>query len=313
MSELYVSNTVNVTDGDSTSHDTDTVAQNINILSAECRWQGDSDFGEQTVTDTAVNALTRGEFYNETTFPYPEYDNFDGHEIRYVLINERSTEVTADFEYRDPSSFDSSWDTTTSSVTIPANDTHAINFGTEDIYGNRVGETGWIDETSNLSDVTVNVSMRTLSSETQTTETKTANPSVSGDVSGSYSGEINDGDYSSWVTMSGLSTGVNTFTHSIGGSNEAGFQFRYYWEYATPTAEKELCVYDGSSNTIYRIALTDPSDSALEYNFMRVAVNGTVYAVDLVDSGTQDALEFFKVNHGTHGIVFPRAFESTSP
>jgi len=143
--------------------------------------------------------------------------------------------------------------------------------------------------------------MRTRGEDTNcsTTYYDTEDPSVSGDVSASYNGTLNNGETSSWQTLSGLTTGDNTFDHSISQSNEARFRFEFDWQYDIPTA---LAVYRVAiGGTTYDVALADPNDSSLEYNFYRVQVDGEgVLALDVVSPSDSNALPVF-VYHPTHG------------
>jgi len=137
-----------------------------------------------------------------------------------------------------------------------------------------------------------------VSAETRYVKT-TKNPSVSGDVSGSYNGILKDGDWSPWQTLSGLTEGTNDFNHSIGQSREANFEFEYTYEFVGPDAIAVVRVqHDGD---FYELPLADPSDSALENNNLRVNVNNETLVADLVDPSDQNATPVrVKVpNHGT--------------
>lgn len=59
-----------------------------------------------------------------------------------------------------------------------------------------------------------------------TINTRNATTTLNGGDSASI-GELADGETSAWQSISGLQNGPNTFSHSIGGTGQAEFQFRY--------------------------------------------------------------------------------------
>jgi hypothetical protein len=173
------------------------------------------------------------------------------------------------------------------------------------IYSNSVGQTESI--TSTDPNTTVEVELSTTGSTTNTSVNDTENPSVSGDVSGSYSGTLDNGETSPWQSLSGLDPNSETFNHSIGGSFDARFRFRFDWEYVAPTAVHTLKIVD--SGTTYSIAVADTSDNGLEYDAIRTTVNGTVYTVDMVDPSNDNAITDIVVQHPTYGKLSPREIQ----
>lgn len=127
----------------------------------------------------------------------------------------------------------------------------------------------------------------------------TQNPSVEIGENGStasYSGSISDGSWTSWQSI-GMVSGQNTFNHSIGGSNKADFQFEYTYA-TTPDAQYTYRVT--INGTVYDSAIANTSDSALQYDSVRVAIAGNTYCYDVVDPDDPDALPyyFYHPNHG---------------
>lgn len=167
------------------------------------------------------------------------------------------------------------------------------------IYSNKVGNSRSV--TSYDPDNTWDLKMQTQGEDTNcnTAYYDTQDPSVSGDVSGSYNGTLNNGETSSWQTLSGLTAGDNTFDHSISQSNEAQFRFEFDWQYEVPTA---LAVYRVVINgTTYDVAMADPSDSSLEYDCYRAQVDGEgILALDVVSPSDANAIPAY-VYHPTYG------------
>ena len=139
----------------------------------------------------------------------------------------------------------------------------------------------------------------------------TTDPFVTRDVDGAYTGEVTDGTWTAWQSLSGLVEGVNEFYHNISGSNEANFEFRYDWEYRHPeSVGGSLSIGSRDGTQIHRVALADTSSSRLDYNHVRVLVGGTVYAVDVVDPTDENAIEWFRIGTPNYGIVCPRAYQT---
>jgi len=138
----------------------------------------------------------------------------------------------------------------------------------------------------------------TASAETRFVTT-TKNPSVTGDVSGSYNGIIKDGVLTPWQPLSGLTEGTNKFAHDINEAKKGNVEFEYTYEFVGPDDVAVLRVqHDGD---VYELPLADPTDSALENKNLRVNVNNQVLVADLVDTSDKNAtpVRAEVPNHGT--------------
>lgn len=181
-------------------------------------------------------------------------------------------------------------------------------------YSNSVGNSRSV--TSTDPNNTRSLEMKTRGQDSTTTTTDTQYPSVSGDVSASPGiANLGNDNTSQWYSLSGLAPNSENFNHSISGSNDAEFQFRFDYELALPQAVRQLRFYDAGSNQAKYVALADPSDSALDYNAVRVYVAdaGQELAMDVVsDSSDPNAISANRIYHPTHGVLYPRAFDSSS-
>lgn len=177
------------------------------------------------------------------------------------------------------------------------------------IYTNSVGD--FESRTSTDPNELAEVELTTRGEDTTTTTYYTEDPNVTLDVSGdSGTVTLTDGETSSWYTLSGLDPNVEEFDHNISGSGEAYFRFEFTWEEIYPTAQKQLRIYDADQNAIHKIAIADLNDDALNYDVVQTSYNGTVYAVDVVDSSHSDALGWTSIYDGTHGELSLRAYET---
>lgn len=132
-------------------------------------------------------------------------------------------------------------------------------------------------------------------------EFSTENPSVSGDVSGAISGTLSDGVWSSWTSLSGIQPNSdNTFLHSIAGSNTAILQFRFDWEVAIPEVQAIYKLQSGGAT--YDLPIVDTNDPYLNYSMLRISLNGTTYAADLVDTSNQNSSPI-RIQTTNDGIV----------
>lgn len=186
------------------------------------------------------------------------------------------------------------------------------------LSSNSFTDTYW--EPSNLAGTTIDVTVAaeefsigpndadfTVRAKTHYIE-ETTDPSVTGDVDGSYTGTLSDGEWSPWVTLSGLSGDVsNSFNHSISGSNEANFEFTYDWNYDFPTAQYQLRIQDGTN--IKKVAIADTSDSLLNQDHIRCSINGTTYIIDAVDPTHDYAIDNVKIET-QNGVFSPRYYDS---
>jgi hypothetical protein len=165
-------------------------------------------------------------------------------------------------------------------------------------YTNKVGQSE--SSTSNNTSDTVTVTLKTRGSKQIDVTYNTKSPSVSGDVSGD-SGNITleNGVSSNWYTLNGLGSDSKAFNHLVEGNNEARFRFKFDWEYTVPTAIKEAEININGTN--HRIALAEPEDSALQYDFYRTYVDGVgVLCFDVVDTSESGTIPYY-VYHPTHG------------
>jgi hypothetical protein len=183
------------------------------------------------------------------------------------------------------------------------------------IYTNKVGDSRCVtsDDPSNTWDLT----LRTRGSDTTTTTTyyDTKDPSVSGDVSCSYNGVLNDGETSPWQTLSGLITGENTFNHSISQSNKANFRFEFEWEQIAPDpVYGTVAFYDDSMNVMRECSVADPTNSKLEYNHVTVynESQDSWGALDVVDVSDPNAIESHQFYDSTVGWLAPREYNTQS-
>jgi hypothetical protein len=140
--------------------------------------------------------------------------------------------------------------------------------------------------------------------------TYTTDPFATRDVDASYTGQLNDGEWSPWVSMSGFTAGTNEMYQNIDGSGKAVFQFEYDWEQNYPEPQKEMRFYDEDNDRVHKVSLVDPSNSNLHYNHHRYALNGTVYALDVVDPSDGGGIDWVKWYHPTHGEYSPRAYDT---
>jgi hypothetical protein len=335
VSHTYTSNTLNVTDGEITEHDT-SKDDDINILSAECRWHG-------VETSESVPASSSDErSYNDNAFAYYQ-DNED------IWFSEQTPSLTGNEQTFDKTAYFINWENLGIDVDhyeadveleVYDNNDNLVDSktGTVDFAGAKVSDTPAsfnsyppvkIEYTTFHPDYYVrgrfwdNSSPSTKGSGSEsanlqvgvinyyTEVSHTVDPFVTRDVDGSYSGNIDGGTWSPWVTLNGLAANENNeFYHNISGSNEADYEFTYDWDYQFPTAQKQFRLYDEDQNTIHKVALADPSDSLLNYNHHRYALNGTVYALDVVDPSDENAIDWVKWYHPTHGEYCPRAYDT---
>jgi len=167
-------------------------------------------------------------------------------------------------------------------------------------YDNRVGQSESITSFSTSDTVSVRLTTRGKDTSTVTDTFNTENPSVSGDAFASYSGTLNDGEWSPWVQLSGFTEGQNSLTQDINGSFDADFELRYEWQFTVPdTLAEHRFVING---TTYVTALADPTDEAVQYDFYRTYIDGEgIVCYDVVDVDDADASPY-RIYHPTHGV-----------
>lgn len=226
----------------------------------------------------------------------PSGYTFDHHDASVTWENTGGQQVTVDIKWEFP------WfgyGAKTSSVTLNSGETHqeSGSYSTD-----MSGMDAWGDITNNTTNIDVIVETSSTGTDDTTTTYHTENPEVQNDVNASYTGTLSDGEWTSWIDMTGLAEGVNYMDHRIGGSNEAVFQFEYTYEKKTATRLGRVTVYNDNTNSKIDLPLVDPGDSLLDYNVWHVYnhTDGTTYAVDVVDPSDQYATNstFF---HPTHG------------
>ena len=97
---------------------------------------------------------------------------------------------------------------------------------------------------------------------------------------------LSENSLSSWVELSGFTTGEQTLTHSIDESNKAEFRIRFDWEFETPEPIYGTTgFYDESAGVWRECAVTDVNSNSLEYNHV------TIYNEDVDDWGALDVIE----------------------
>jgi hypothetical protein len=331
VSQTYTSNTLRVSHGEITSH---TTPSDINVLSAQARWQGVNTTTESTTTETVEGSNVKSasfEISGSDSYAYltdmgvslPDVDEgFDSYTLRTENTephnNEWNYEVYTSIYDLEPV-YELEWEKGYDSYQMGPTDYTGVSRGHEDLYSyydpseyelNSFVVTPTEDGYTMYLEGAVEAFYSYETTVTETTTHYTTDPYVTRDVSGSYTGTLSDGEWSPWVTLNGLEEGVNEFYHNISGSGEAYFEFEYTYEEVYPTVQKQLRLYDADQNAIHTVALADPSDSQLDYNHHRYALNGTVYALDVVDPSDENAIDWVKWYHPTHGEYCPRAYDT---
>lgn len=300
----YTSSTLSVSDGDITTHDTTNVKEGIAITNAECRWRGIETTSSSIEQRSKVNSTTEssGSLSRvETTYPSFNGFNFEEHSLDLDIDGDGSGyEFTYDVE---------------------------LGFGRNDFNNNGTGDVlkfygPWDDEygpgeeaafitADNDAPLEVTIRARTVYDKQVETTYQTEDPFVTRDVDGSYSGTVQDGNWSSWVTLNGVSPGINEFYHNISGSGEAEFEFRYDYESVYPTAVDYVRVGD-NNGTKHRVILADPSDSKLDYNQVRCSSdgNGNPLCMDVVDPSNTYAISDIRIGIDDSTVVSPRSYDT---
>jgi hypothetical protein len=319
VSQTYTSDTLRVSHDEITSH---TTPSDINVLSAQARWQGvdapvtdyygDSNgYHWNTATDTA-DPLTPSDEGTTITQNFPSFSgSFRFHTAKFVIDILTPARVEYDYEIYDSN------DNLIDSGNDVVDYLNREGSGEETHYNNisQRHDDGYQELTlTNIelgSDEDEAYAKSYTHSAWKTSTTKsTQDPFVTRDVDASYTGTLSDGEWSTWQSMTGLVEGTNEFYHNISGSEEAYFEFEYTYEETYPTVQKQFRLYDEDQNAIHKVALADPSDSQLDYNHHRYALNDTVYALDVVDPSDENAIDWVKWYHPTHGEYCPRAYDT---
>lgn len=324
MPDYYYGLDYNVSNGDYTYLDTSSAdSRPINVLDAEIRWRGDRvQTGTETVQRTEGNYYDFSgpaesestKFFYDTTFEFPDAQfgtTFTEHEIDIYAFTDPSDSVYGtDWKVNFRNNWDAPFGTNSPGKTWYTENegTHASIY-TETSTTNYEGTSftvsvwnitgddsmaGTIDEVMDLS-----INLKTHSTEEQGIYDQTQDPSVSGGVSASHAGTVNNNDYTPWYNLSGFSEGNNLFNHSIGGSGSVDYQVRFTYEIALPEVLAELGIQSNGTAKMY--AIVDPSDGALEYSEIRVQhpTHGEC-SLDVVDANHQSASNI-RFSHPVHG------------
>jgi len=320
MVNTYTSDWIRVSHGDITTHNPQDLVgggNEITISNAEIQWQGvnveKNSISTYYVGDSATGETTVDKDFT-LTVQSPDSGTYDYVEYWFRAWREISSNPI-EIEW----TVETDWGVVDSGTWVyddyqNTDDAEVFDYlESNNVIGQNVYVTFDIITGYNRSDkVEYDIQVRTQSSATFTTTYKTDSPRVTRDVSAdSNSGELNDGETTNWISLDGFkSSGDQEFYHDIDGSDEAYFRFRFDWEYAFPTALKQLRIKDTNDNTTHKVALADPSDSQLDYNSFRTSVGGTTYAIDVVDPSDRSAIETHRMYHPTDGIVCPRSYDT---
>lgn len=156
---------------------------------------------------------------------------------------------------------------------------------------------------------------KTYSYETTGSTYDTKSPSVSNDVSASGPFQLDDGEWSSWYSLSGLTPGTtNDIYHSIDGSGDATFEIEYTWEYAFPSpVYGTVGFYDESDGVWKECAVTTETDESLEYDHIKVYSKdqSTWGTLDVVPVSDDDAISGWEFYDSDLGWFAPRAYTTT--
>jgi len=265
-----------------------------------------------------VKKFENGSRINKTTF----FSQRSGSES--ITSNDPNTTVEVEIETIGED-FNTTVNSRTASVSypsVPSGTTFDKHVVKKFENGSRVDTTTYFSQqsgsesiTSNDPNTTVEVEIKTVGEDT-TTFTDTRNPSVSGDISASYtSGDIADGVTTNFISLSGLTADSETFEHTIDGSGEARFRFRFSFEKILPDPTNGTVAFaDTSKGVFHEVAVADPTDDALDYNHVQIynASTDNWGALDVVNVSDTDALEQFAFYDSNAGWLAPRE-RSTTP
>lgn len=318
MTQTYTSNEISVQRGGVTTHDTDSVDPDISIVDARVRWKGVNGSKTDYSGDAKFTAPGVKPSDTEVTYSLEYPDVTSGYDF---LDHSYDLEMGADATTND-SPIEITYSASTGFGDSISNKTITVDDGEDIVVLEKTYYTKDEDEVGSFTihDVTdtdpdsstpkANPEFQVQTRGTKQVPTYTTDPAVTRDVSGSYTGELNDGEWSPWVSMSGMEAGVNEFYHDISGSEEAVFQFEYDWEYIYPTPAKQLRVSSLDGSKIHKISVTDTDSDRLDYNHVRTVINGNVYAIDVVDPSDPKAIDWIRIGTPNYGVVSPRAYET---
>jgi hypothetical protein len=211
MPTTYTSNWLSVSNGGQTTHDK---PASRNVIATEVRWRGLAEQYEDPQEKTRreshswTQSINRGMNFADAPS--------DGNNVRttsYVVVDPADNSVEYNYTY--------------------GYNGGEISGTTTGILYNEEGGRGQGDDvsltvyTESEADFegTINGTTRWTITKTRTTESPTT--TLNDDGTASVSESVTDGDTTGWVDITGLKTGTNTFDHSIGGSGDAEFQYRY--------------------------------------------------------------------------------------
>lgn len=328
MATTVTSDWFTVNNGEITTHDPQDMSGEtapIEIQSAEIQWEGIT-----TSPDTKINKNTSEKYHvdpgdaigtGSTDFPPVDsgYD-FDYYENYLILLNDDADDVdkTVDLfievHWSDTDTGDSFTNEYSADWVVPEVGEEKVIVKGEHYHNSKWDHVSLSinnNESTGGPDVSIQTQPRTHMTESGTTEEKTQDPAVSGDVSAdSGTLTLNDGEQSSWFALSGLDPNNEDFFHDISGSETARFRFRFDYVLNHPTPQDYVRIYDADAGVKRKVALADPTDSKLKYNAIRVDRNGNTYALDVVNPGDQYEIDFVRFYHPTHGTLVPRQIDT---
>jgi hypothetical protein len=316
-----------VGDGQITDHDISEPGGDIQVVSAQIRWRGDSD------TDTSFNesfnqtdfgefgdepALTPSDEGNTVTQNFPGFSgSFDEHWAEIRIDQETPSLIEYDYEIYDGS------DNLIESGSDTADHLDGDGFGeTTEHYSNSSSphENGYQKLTFTNIELADDVSGAKVESYTysqgiESSTTKTQDPTVTRDVDGAFNGSLNDGEWSSWQSLSGLDANrVEEFYHNISGSGSADFEVEYTWQYQSPDPANGTVGFADYDAGVWReCAVADASDSLLDYNHVTVynPETGNWGALDVVDLDDPNAIDGWEFYDPDVGWLAPREYQTT--
>ena len=315
MPETYTTSWQSVSNGDVTTHDPQSLVptdKQIRILSAEVQWEGittsstSPNYQTNTNRPSADISNYSSGFSQSLSTSFPSVPNGYNYFINTISANIHTNGSVNGVNYL--------YEIDGDRVIDGGSGTNGPIFSERTNYvGSDVTIIVSADSVDFASYVEVKAPVRTKGSKTTTSTNKTTDPRVKRDVSGDANGiTLNDNEQSNWYSLSGLAPNNEEFYHDIDGSETARFRFRFEWEKTIPDPQKQLRVYDADNDVYQLVALADPSDTRLVYDWLRVAVDGTVYAVDVVDTDNGSALQSHRLFHPTDGVVALRSYDTES-
>lgn len=266
---------INITNQGTYSH---TTPANIEISVKKCRWYGKSKF--QTVTPSPYETYSWNAGSTSTSFPRASNPT-----RCYLSASARAQGTGQTYVTVSVKGY--------ANGGLVASNSNYVMRG-QDVYATASLGAGYAGKSASVS---ATVSDGTSPSTTiyvetyykyqpapYTVETKTANCAVSifGTVTTGPS-SVNNQTWSGWYDLNGFREGLNTFTFSVGGSGQAGFEFYYEYTYKKPTpiGYVKVRLADGTTENLIVAALTDPN---LANKYVRVYMPWMEVGVaDLVD------------------------------